>query len=137
MPTSKIIYTGQLHTAATHLKSGNEISTDAPTDNRGKGEAFSPTDLVSAALGSCMMTIMGIWAAKNQVSLEGATWETTKKMTGQPRSIAAIEISFYFPKALQLSEVVKSQLEQVAKSCPVALSLHPEVAQVVHFHYDA
>ncbi|MGD1839861.1 MAG: OsmC family protein [Thermonemataceae bacterium] len=137
MPTVQSHYQGNLRTHNKHVSSGNTLLTDAPTDNQGKGEAFSPTDLVSAALGSCMMTIMGIWATKNQVSLEGTTWETTKKMTSQPRKIASIEITFHFPSGLQLSQETRAQLEKVAKSCPVALSLHPEVKQVVHFDYDA
>ncbi|WP_026998850.1 OsmC family protein [Eisenibacter elegans] len=129
MPTIKSTYLGQLRTQATHLQSGNTLLTDAPTDNNGRGEAFSPTDLVAAALGSCMMTIVGIVAEREGISLEGVTWETTKKMASQPRRIEAIEIRITFPQGHQLSQVQQAKLRNAAQTCPVALSLHPDLRQ--------
>lgn len=129
------LYLGELRTEATHLASQNKIITDAPTDNNGKGEAFSPTDLVCAALGSCMMTIMGIVAERDKVNLQGVTWKTTKVMASNPRRIAEIHVHFYFPSSLRLESTYKQKLENAARTCPVALSLAPEIKQEVFFHY--
>ncbi len=128
-------YLGDLRTEAVHLKSGNTIITDAPLDNNGKGEAFSPTDLVSAALCSCMMTIMGITARKENLQIDGVEAEVTKIMTANPRKISEIHVNFTFPAGLSLSEEFKGKLEHAAHTCPVALSLDPAIKQIVSFNY--
>lgn len=130
------LYLGNLRSEAVHLSSNSKIITDAPTDNNGKGEAFSPTDLVCTALGSCMMTIMGIIAQRDNVNLKGVTWKTTKIMANSPRRIAEIHIHFYFPATIQLSPSYKQKLENAARTCPVALSLASEIKQQVFFHYE-
>jgi uncharacterized OsmC-like protein len=131
------VYQGNLRTQAQHLASSNTIITDAPTDNNGKGEAFSPSDLVCVALGSCMMTIMGIVAERDQVNLEGVRWETTKIMASNPRRIAEIRIVFHFPKQLNLDEKYRQKLENAAHTCPVALSISSEIKQVIEFDYQS
>jgi uncharacterized OsmC-like protein len=134
MPTISSKYLGELRTEAQHLQSGNTIVTDAPTDNNGRGEAFSPTDLVCAALGSCMMTIMGIVARREGISLEGTRYETTKFMQSEPRKISKIEIAFTFPP-LNLSDKHKAMLQNAARTCPVALSLDPNIVQDISFTF--
>ncbi|MDX5347699.1 MAG: OsmC family protein [Hymenobacteraceae bacterium] len=134
MPTITSRYAGNLRTEATHIASNNTVITDAPVDNNGRGEAFSPTDLVCAALGSCMMTIMGIVAERNQINLEGMRIETTKLMASDPRRIAEVILEFHMPDH-EFSNKEKAILENAALTCPVALSLHPDVKQMVHFHY--
>ncbi|TYZ08915.1 OsmC family protein [Hymenobacter lutimineralis] len=134
MPTASVRYAGHLRTEATHVASGTTILTDAPLDNHGRGEAFSPTDLVSAALGSCMMTIMGIVAERHGLELAGTTFEVAKHMVAEPRRIAQIDVQFHLPAALGAKERV--MLENAARTCPVALSLNPEVRQEVQFIYD-
>lgn len=131
---AKARYEGHLRTRLTHLASGQDVITDAPVDNHGKGEAFSPTDLVSAALSSCMMTIMGMVAAREGVMLEGLTAEVVKVMAANPRKIAEIQIVFSHP-ALGASDVQKQKLKQAALTCPVALSLHESVKQTVIFNF--
>ena len=127
-------YLGNLRTQAKHLKSGNLIVTDAPTDNNGRGEAFSPTDLVSAALSSCMMTIMGMVAEREGVDLTGLTSEVVKIMASSPRKIAEIQITFTHP-GLVATEVQKQKLKNAALTCPVALSLAESVKQTVVFNF--
>ncbi|CAN5829797.1 OsmC family protein [soil metagenome] len=134
MTTISSRYAGNLRTEATHLASGNTIITDAPVDNNGRGEAFSPTELVGAALGSCMMTIMGIVAERNQIDLEGMNLQITKIMAAQPRRIAEIILTFTMPSK-PYSEKERALLENAARTCPVALSLHPDVVQTVEFVY--
>lgn len=134
MKTSKIYYTGNLRTRAIHLKSGSEIITDAPPDNNGKGEAFSPTDIFSTSLGSCMLTIMGIVAQRHDINIEGTEVEVTKIMETNPRRIGEIVIEFEMPKN-NFSEKEKELLENAAKTCPVAKSLHPDLKQTVLFNY--
>ncbi|WP_019946964.1 OsmC family protein [Hymenobacter aerophilus] len=134
MSTITARYAGQLRTEATHAGSGNSILTDAPTDNQGRGEAFSPTDLVCAALGSCMMTIMGIVAERHSLDLTSTTWDTTKHMLSDPRRIGQIDLTFRLPAALPQKE--RDLLERAAKTCPVALSLNPEIKQQVQFLYE-
>ncbi|MCU0439677.1 MAG: OsmC family protein [Raineya sp.] len=129
------VYQGNLRTQAKHLASSNTIITDAPTDNNGKGEAFSPSDLVCAALGSCMMTIMGIVAERDGVDLKDVSWKTTKVMSASPRKIAEIHVEFSFPKELNLDDKYKQKLENAAHTCPVALSLSNEIKQVVKFQW--
>lgn len=127
-------YLGELRTKLTHIKSGTEVITDAPTDNHGKGEAFSPTDLTSAALGSCMATIMGIFSDKHGISLPKFQYETEKIMSANPRRIDTIKIHFTF-ESNNLSDDEKVKLERAALTCPVALSLHPEIKQEVTFSF--
>ncbi|MGI9545580.1 MAG: OsmC family protein [Cyclobacteriaceae bacterium] len=134
MTTITSSYSGQLRTQAVHVASSSAIITDAPTDNHGRGEAFSPTDLVAASLGSCMMTVMGIEAAKEGISLDGLKIEITKIMASNPRRIKAIQLNFTWPHP----NATKDQLEklrEIAISCPVALSLHRELAQEVTFDF--
>ena len=135
MATIQNKYQGELRTQARHLASGNTIITDAPLDNNGRGEAFSPSDLVCAALGSCMMTIMGIVAERNSISREGMEIETTKIMVADPRRIGEIVLTFKMP-AIAYTAKEKSLLENAARTCPVALSLHPEIKQSVSFIYQ-
>ncbi len=133
--TSSIVYKGQLRTEATHLQSGTVIETDAPTDNQGKGERFSPTDLVATALGNCMLTIMGIKARDLNIELGAVTMEIQKHMKADPRRIGAVDVSFHFPADLQLDEKQKTILQNAALACPVAKSLHPEIEQRVVFNW--
>jgi putative redox protein len=134
MSTATARYAGHLRTEATHVASGNTILTDAPVDNHGRGEAFSPTDLVSAALGSCMMTIMGIVAERHGLDLTGVSWDVTKHMLADPRRIGQIDVTFRLPASLPQKE--RTILENAAHTCPVALSLNPEIRQEVRFLYE-
>ena len=128
------LYQGALRTQATHIRSGNTIITDAPPDNNGKGEAFSPTDLVCAALSSCMMTLMGMLAERENINLEGLRSEVVKVMASNPRKIAEIQITFAHPN-LVATEVQRKKLKQAALTCPVALSLSDSVKQVIAFDW--
>lgn len=131
---AEVEYQGNLRTQAKHLKSGNMVVTDAPVDNNGKGEAFSPTDLVSAALSSCMMTIMGMVAEREEVDLKGLRSEVVKIMASNPRRIGEIQITFYHP-SLQATDVQKQKLKNAALTCPVALSLSDLVKQTIVFNF--
>jgi len=131
--TATVIYEGDLRTVATHLKSGTTIETDAPTDNQGKGERFSPTDLVSAALASCMMTIMGIAARTHHIQLEGTTCQVQKIMESNPRRIGAIQVEMTVKGQPQYNDKEKAIIEHAALTCPVFLSLHPELKKDVQF----
>lgn len=134
-PTATARYAGQLRTEATHVASGNAIQTDAPLDNHGRGEAFSPTDLTSTSLGACMMTVMGIVAERHQLDLAGSTFAVTKHMSAEaPRRIRQIDVRFQLPAALAVAD--RALLERTARTCPVALSLHPDIAQNVEFSYE-
>lgn len=128
------IYKGGLRTEAKHVKSGNTIITDAPPDNNGRGEAFSPTDLVCAALSSCMMTIMGILAERESIDLGGLKSEVVKIMDSNPRKIAEIQIAFTHDN-LVATDVQKEKLKRAALTCPVALSLSESVKQTVTFNF--
>jgi putative redox protein len=134
MKTSKIAYLGNLRTEAVHLQSGIKIITDAPTDNNGKGEAFSPTDLMSTSLGSCMLTIMGIVAQRHEINIEGTTIDITKIMESNPRRVGEIIVEFQMPKN-NYSDKDKQLLENAARTCPVAQSLKAELKQTVIFNY--
>ncbi|HAS44749.1 MAG TPA: osmotically inducible protein OsmC [Microscillaceae bacterium] len=134
MTTANTVYTGELRTSSTHVKSGNELITDAPTDNHGKGETFSPTDLVATALGACMLTVMGIWARRESIDLKDTKVETTKVMASNPRRVAEVHIDFQFPESLQMSDEQWAKMKDVALSCPVAKSLHSDLKQVVNFN---
>jgi putative redox protein len=135
--TSQIVYKGNLRTVATHLQSKTMIETDAPVDNHGKGERFSPTDIVATALGSCMLTIMGIKARDMQVDLEGTTIGITKIMADNPRCIGGIEVLFTFPESIQADEKQRAILERAALTCPVAKSIHPDIQLNVQFGWPA
>lgn len=133
--TAQIVYEGQLRTRCRHIQSGTEILTDAPTDNHGKGEAFSPTDLTATSLAACIITTMGIKAAQMPLDIEGARAEATKVMAADPRRIAEIHVSIYMP-AKNYTDKDKQIMERIAHTCPVALSLHPDLKQVVKFHWS-
>ncbi len=130
METYKTIYKGNLRTEITHERSGKKIITDAPVDNKGKGEYFSPTDMVSSALCSCIFTIMGIKAKENDFSIDGATAITKKIMRNDPRRIQEIQIEYDFTQ-IDLNEKQKSILKQLIKASPVPRSLNPEIKQNV------
>ena len=133
MVTATVKYPGELRTEATHIKSGNTLITDAPTDNHGKGEAFSPTDLVATALASCMISIMGIVSMKEGITkTDGTTAEVTKVMYAEPRRIGEIHVTLKFPKN-NFTEKEKKMYEHAAYTCPVAKSLHPDLKQVITF----
>ena len=127
-------YLGELRTESIHLKSSNIIITDAPTDNNGKGEAFSPTDLIASALCSCMTTVMGICAYKNDFQLPKSKSKITKAMSSSPRRITKIIIEIDFENN-NLTDQQKEKLIAVAKGCPVALSLKSELIQEVNFNF--
>ena len=131
--TSKVTYLGDLRTSSIHIQSGTEILSDAPIDNNGKGEAFSPTDTVANGLATCMMTIMGIKARDLGIDLTGTTAEVVKIMNAEPRRIGAIEIVFQ----IQGTDDQKSKtiLERAGMTCPVFLSLHPDVEKRITFNW--
>ncbi|MBK0384174.1 OsmC family protein [Pedobacter sp. SD-b] len=133
MATSKVIYNGGLRTTSTHLQSGKEIITDAPIDNQGKGEAFSPTDLLATSLANCMLTIMGIAANTHQINIHNTTAEVTKVMAADPRRVSEIHVNFKFPKAADYSDKQKKILENAALNCPVHYSLHPDIDKKINF----
>jgi putative redox protein len=133
--TSEIIYKGELRTEAKHLQSATIIETDAPPDNQGKGERFSPTDLLATSLGSCMLTIMGIKARDMEVNLDGTQVSITKIMKQDPRRVGGIKVNFDFPAALEVDEKQKTVLERAALTCPVAKSIHPDIELDVHFEW--
>jgi putative redox protein len=135
--TSTVIYEGELRTVATHLRSGTEIETDAPVDNQGKGERFSPTDLLATSLGACMATTMGIKARDLQVDLRGMKLSILKIMKPDPRRVAGIDIQFHFPENLRLDEKQKTILERTANTCPVMVSIHPDIEVKVEFNWNA
>jgi len=128
------LYQGELRTEVTHLRSENKIITDAPTDNNGKGEAFSPTDLACAALSSCMMTLMGILARREGIDLAGLRSDIVKIMDNNPRKIAEIQIVFTHVN-LVASDIQKEKLKHAALTCPVALSLSENIKQTVTFNF--
>ncbi|WP_350562833.1 OsmC family protein [Psychrobacter sp. CAL346-MNA-CIBAN-0220] len=131
MTTSKVTYQGQLRTNAIHLQSNNEIITDAPTDNHGKGEAFSPTDLLATSLASCMLTIIGIKAADMGVNITGTTAEVTKVMAADPRRVSEVHVVMTFSQVLD--EKTLKIFYNTALTCPVANSLHPDITQNLVF----
>lgn len=130
--TSEVLYTGGLRTTCTHLQSGSQIVTDAPLDNQGRGEAFSPTDLVATALAACMMTIMGIRARDHGIDIEGAKAGVNKIMASDPRRIARVEIRFTMP-AKNFTKEEKRMLEEAALGCPVCKSLGMNCEQAIEF----
>jgi putative redox protein len=133
--TSSIVYEGQLRTIATHLRSGSEIETDAPVDNQGQGERFSPSDLVATALGSCMLTIMGMRARDMDVDLTNVKIDVDKIMKQDPRRIGGVNLTFHFPEGLSLNEKQRTILEKAAHTCPVIYSIHPDIEVNVQFNW--
>lgn len=131
MSTSKVTYLGGLRTECEHLRSGSTYITDAPLDNNGKGEAFSPTDTVATGLANCMLTVMGIKARDLEVKLEGSVAMVTKTMASNPRRISRIDVVMKLPDPM--SEKNKTILERTANTCPVNQSLHPDIERVVSF----
>lgn len=131
--TSKVTYLGDLRTESTHLKSGNSFYTDAPTDNNGKGEAFSPTDTVATGLASCMITVMGIKARDMGVDMTGTTAHVTKIMASDPRRISKIEVVLELP--FEANTKTRKILERTANTCPVHYSLHPEIIKDISFNW--
>jgi uncharacterized OsmC-like protein len=134
MITSKVNYLGKLRTQAVHERSKQEYISDAPIDNNGKGEAFSPTDLVSTALCSCMMTLMGMLADRENIDLAGMSASVTKIMKADPRRISEVIIHFDMT-TVQATINQRTKLERAALTCPVAMSLSKELKQTVHFNY--
>jgi len=130
--TSTIIYKGNLRCEATHIQSSTVIETDAPTDNKGKGEKFSPTDLLCVSLATCVLTTMGIKAMDMNIDLNNATIEVTKHMASEPRRVGKIVIKVSLPK-LDLSDKDKTVLERAGNHCPVHKSLHPDVEKEIEY----
>lgn len=134
--TSTVTYDGDLRTVAQHLRSGTTIETDAPVDNNGKGDRFSPSDLVATALGSCMLTIMGMRAVEMNVDLKGTKIEVEKIMKTDPRRIGGLNLTFHFPGSLELNERQQKILQKAAETCPVAFSINPEIELNVNFNWE-
>lgn len=135
MATSEVVYQGELRCKSTHLQSQSIIVTDAPTDNMGKGEAFSPTDLLATSLGNCMLTIMGIEANKHKVNIDGAKMTITKHMGTNPRRVIKIEVDLKVPDH-GLTERQKAALTEAGLNCPVAKSLHPDLIQDINISFN-
>ncbi|MCJ7468216.1 MAG: OsmC family protein [Maribacter sp.] len=131
--TSKVTYTGGLRTTCEHLRSGDSFITDAPIDNNGLGQAFSPTDTVATGLASCMLTTMGIKARDLEVDLTGAIAEVTKHMASAPRRISKIDVNLNLPSGI--SEKNRKILEHTADTCPVQYSLHPDIERVITYNW--
>lgn len=134
METTHTTYLGDLRTEAKHVKSGEILITDAPPDNQGKGESFSPTDLLATALGSCMLTIMGIAARTHNINMDGTKIKVTKVMASNPRRVSEVHVAFDMP-ANNYTDKEKAILENAAQTCPVAISVHPDLKQVLVFNY--
>ena len=134
MKTVDTKYEGGLRTSSVHLKSNNTFKTDAPLDNNGKGETFSPTDTVAAALGACMMTVMAIAGEKKGLDMSGMRLSTEKIMAANPRRIAALKIDFYWDNC-SLSDQERDWIKEIGINCPVALSLHPDLRQEINFYF--
>ena len=132
--TSKVVYLGDLRTECTHEQSGDSFITDAPTDNNGKGLAFSPTDTVATGLASCMMTVMGIKARAMDIDMSGTTAEVTKSMAADPRRISKIKILMRLP--FKADDKTKKILENTGLTCPVLQSLHPDLEKDISFNWE-
>ena len=133
--TSSIIYQGNFRCQAIHVQSGITIETDAPTDNKGKGEKFSPTDLLCVSLATCIITTMAIKAEELNIDLLNTTLEVTKNMMGNPRRIGGVDIKIVFPSDLSLQSNIKNTLEEVGNNCPVARSLNPDLKLNILYHW--
>jgi putative redox protein len=133
--TATVVYKGDLRCECTHLQSGTVTETDAPTDNRGKGERFSPTDTLCVALATCIITTMGIKAADININLTGTKIDVTKHMLSDPRRIGKIEVILNFPSSLNLDEKDKTILKRIGDNCPVAKSLHPDLEVNIEYRW--
>ena len=132
--TSTVVYNGELRTTCTHLRSSNSFETDAPVDNNGKGERFSPTDLMATSLATCMLTVMGIKARTMGLDLNDMKVEVLKIMKADPRRVSGIELTFHIPDPLKnMDEKTKTILKNTGLTCPVALSIHPDIEQKVNW----
>ena len=134
--TASIVYKGQLRCECTHLQSGTVIETDAPTDNRGKGERFSPTDTVCVALATCVVTTMALKANELQIELAGTGIAVTKHMLSDPRRIAKIDVILSIPVAVNASEKDRIILQRTGDNCPVTKSLHPDLIVNIEYHWS-
>ncbi|MGZ3944078.1 MAG: OsmC family protein [Mucilaginibacter sp.] len=135
MATVETTYVGDLRTENIHVQSGTKILTDAPTDNQGRGEAFSPTDLLGVALGTCMLTTIAIKTRNDGIDIVGAKCSVTKVMTSSPpRKVAELQVKLMFPK--QYTEQQQKLIEEICMTCPVYLSLHPDMAKIVDFGWE-
>lgn len=135
MITAHVTYTGELRAGAVHVRSGSSIETDAPVDNHGKGERFSPTDLVAAALATCIVTTLGIAGHAHDLDIVGAECEVTKVMVPDPRRIGEIIVKMSFPKSAPFSDKQKQIIERIARTCPVFESLHPDLKKTLSFEW--
>ena len=133
--TASVIYKGGLRCEATHLQSGSITETDAPTDNRGKGERFSPTDLLCVSLATCIVTTMGIKANDMGIELSGTLTEVTKHMLPEPRRVGKIEVNVIFPAALQINEKDRIILQRAGDNCPVNKSLSPDMEVIIKYNW--
>lgn len=135
--TSKVIYTGDLRTTCTHLRSGSTIETDAPVDNHGKGERFSPTDLLATALASCMVTTMGIACLTHNINIDGMECDVEKIMVANPRKVGEVKIDMRFPQRKPFTDKEKKILETAAINCPIMESLHPDCKKTLNITWPA
>ncbi len=135
MATSKVEYLGELRTKCTHLKSNTEIITDAPLDNHGKGEAFSPTDLLATSYASCMITIIGIYCNNHNIDFNACEATVEKKMLSHPRRVGGIDIILRFPDCTWDKDL-KAKIIKAAENCPVAHSIHPDIEVNISYHFD-
>ena len=133
--TSRIVYEGGLRTTCAHLQSGSEIETDAPTDNQGKGERFSPTDMVGTSLAACMLTTMAIRARDMEDQLKGVSIDVEKIMSANPRRISRLNIIFHIPEGFTATEEQKRNLENIAMTCPVKESIHPDIVLDIRYNW--
>jgi putative redox protein len=133
--TSSVVYDGELRTSCTHLQSGSIFETDAPTDNQGKGERFSPTDLVGTALASCMLTTMAIRARALEGMIRGIRIDVKKVMASNPRRISALHLTFHYPSGFAASPEQQAELEHIAMTCPVKESIHPDIELNIDFNW--
>ena len=134
--TSTVVYEGNLRTLCTHLRSGSTFETDAPVDNKGKGERFSPTDLVATSLATCMLTLMGMRAAEMEVDIKGISVDVEKIMKADPRRVGGINLTFHFPESLEINERQQAILQRAAETCPVMYSIHPDIEVNVNFNWE-
>lgn len=134
--TSTVIYNGGLRTTCTHLQSSSSIETDAPTDNNGKGERFSPTDLMATSLATCMLTVMGIKARNMNIDMEDMKADVQKIMKADPRRVGGINLTFHIPESLKnISDKDKTILKNTAETCPVMKSIHPDIEVNIEWNW--
>jgi putative redox protein len=133
--TSSVIYEGGLRTTCVHLRSGSAFETDAPVDNQGKGERFSPTDLLATSLASCMLTTMAIRARELEEAIRQIKIDTEKIMKAEPRRVSGIILTFHYPSGFSISEEQRAKLEEIAWTCPVKESIHPDIELDVKFNW--